>query len=376
VLPAGDPPPKAGWPIAIIGHGLGASRHAMLSFAEPLTAAGFALVAIDFEGFGSRLDPDDVANNSAGVHEDFSGDPALRDGFGDRTGLTTELSFLEDFANFSATRDSVRQSVLDLGRVVEAVRADRTLVSLTPHLSIAPLLDTARLAYLGESYGSLVGSVFAGVEPEVGLFVLDVAGGGVLDLEIMGAPGIYTLAVPFATAVYGFDRRLDRWHPAVSLIQSIIDAADPLTYAGRVLDGTFPDRHVLAIEVMGDELIPNEATDALARAMGLHLLVPYAAAVEGVPTVDSPASGNVDGHTAVVVQYSPATHGANWTSLEGELTFVPGFPHEGEDPFPRLPDPIAVVNPLYETLDQVVQAMVSYQSGTPVVVSTHTPAPP
>ena len=377
IFPVGSAP-DTGWPIAIIGHGLGASRHAMLSFAEPLTRAGFALVAIDLEGFGSRQDPDDVSNNSAGFHEAFSGDAALRDGFGDLTGFGTQLTFLEDFLNFSATRDSVRQSVLDLGRVVELLRLDPALPAIAAELpgSIDVAIDVRRLAYLGESYGSLVGSVFASVEPHVGLFVLDVLGGGMLDLEIMGAPGIYTLAVPFASAVYNFSGRLDRWHPAVSSIQSIIDAADPLTWGGRVFDGTLPERHVLGIEVMGDELIPNDATDALSRVMGLHLLEPYSAAPEGLPTIASPASANVNGQTAVVVQYSPATHGANWTSLEGQLQFVPGFPHEGEDPFPRLQAPIAVVNPLYETLDQVVQALQTFQTGPPVIVSTHTPSPP
>jgi hypothetical protein len=375
ILPEGAPPAD-GWPVAIIGHGLGSSRHAMLSFAEPLTRAGFALVAIDFEGFGSRRSPADALNNSAGAIGNFNGDPSLPDGFGDATGMATALAFLEEFRNFSATRDSVRQSVLDLGRVVQLLRADSGLAALAPLLAMAPRLDARRIAYLGESYGSLVGSVFAGVEPEVGLFVLDVPGGGMLDLEIVASPTMASLAIPFAIAVYGFNGRMDRYHPAVSLVQGIVDAADPLTYASRVLDGTLPPRHILFIEVMGDELIPNTATDALGRVMGLALLEPYSQAVDGLPTIASPASANVNGQTAVVAQYSPATHGANWTSEKGELVFVPGFPHEGEDPFPRLPEPIPITNPLYETLDQVVQALQTYQLGAPIIVSTHVPAPP
>src|SRR5262249_30344119 len=47
-------PPASGFPVVIFGHGLGGSRHAMLNLVEPLTAAGYAVVAIDMWGHGSR----------------------------------------------------------------------------------------------------------------------------------------------------------------------------------------------------------------------------------------------------------------------------------------------------------------------------------
>jgi hypothetical protein len=82
----------------------------------------------------------------------------------------------------------------------------------------------------------------------------------------------------------------------------------------------------------------------------------------------SPGAGNVDGQTAVLVQIDGATHGANWTSEEGRLEFVPGFPHAGEDPFPKLDAPIAVANPIYGTLEQVIEVLASHQAGeTPQV---------
>jgi hypothetical protein len=46
LVAAAAPPPAAGYPVVLYGHGLGAGRDQLLSFAEPLTAAGYALVVL------------------------------------------------------------------------------------------------------------------------------------------------------------------------------------------------------------------------------------------------------------------------------------------------------------------------------------------
>jgi dienelactone hydrolase len=382
ILPAA-PAPAEGYPVVIFGHGLSASRHAALTFAEPLTRAGFAIVAIDFHGHGSRWRDRDRRNNLAAILEDFSGDPDLADGFGDSTGTVTLLDFFENLLNFSAVRDSIRQSALDLCQLVRLVRqADLDLGALAGPYGEPPRLDTRRLAYLGESYGTVVGALFAAIEPDVDLFVLDTPGAGIIDLAVTGSPELGTVALPFATLMYRTSGELDRFHPAVSLAQAIIDPADPLTYAPHILRDRFEvsgaelgPRHVVAIEVVGDEVIPNQASRALARALGLEVLRPHLDPPD-LPDVDSPAAANVEGQTAVMVQYAPATHGANWTSEVGVLHFEPGFPHEGDEPFPRLSEPIEIENPIYETLDQVVELLQSHQQGAaPTIRSTLAPVP-
>ncbi|MBA3501012.1 MAG: hypothetical protein H0T65_11590, partial [Deltaproteobacteria bacterium] len=80
-------------------------------------------------------------------------------------------------------------------------------------------------------------------------------------------------------------------------------------------------------------------------------------------SVPSPAAANRDGQTAVLVQYSPATHGANWSAEFGLLRYMPAFPAEGDDPFPRLPGAIKIPNPIYETLEQVTEILTTYQAG-------------
>src|SRR5262249_60280929 len=67
VLPKAPPKSSAGYPLVLLGHGLGASRHAGLTFAKPLTEAGYAIAAIDMDGHGSRFNDQDQTNNTAGV---------------------------------------------------------------------------------------------------------------------------------------------------------------------------------------------------------------------------------------------------------------------------------------------------------------------
>ncbi len=369
IVPAA-PPPAAGYPVVIYGHGLGAGRDQLLSFAEPLTSQGFAVVGIDMFGHGSRFDPiDEVANMSEQLRA-FSGEAATPDGFGDRTGLATQLEFFEGFRAVAAVRDAIRQSALDLGRVTQLVRrADLDLSALAGPGGI-PKLDSRRIAYLGESFGTVVGTVFAATEPDVDLYVLDVPGGGIVDLLMPTSAEIGAVALPYVQSVYDPTTPLDRWNPLIGLMQAVIDGADPLTYAPHVLRDRFSlggvklgPRSVVAIEVIGDQVLPNVGTDALAQGLGLDVLAPSLDLPAGLASIASPAAGNREGQTAVLVQYAPATHGANWSAEQGTLRYLPTFPLDGEVRFPLLPDPVTIDNPIYETLEQVFEVLHSHQAG-------------
>jgi hypothetical protein len=381
ILPAA-PPPAAGYPIVIYGHGLGAGRDQLLSFAEPLTAQGFALVGIDMSGHGSRFDPTDVINNLANQSSMFTGEVGLRDGFGDNTGLNSTFDFFEGFLDVAAVRDSIRQSALDLSRLTDLVRTPGLdLSALAGPGTAAPVLDTRHVAYMGESFGTVVGTVFAAIEPDLDLYVLDVPGGGILDLLLPSSAEIGSLAMPLITSIYNPKGRLDRWNPLIGFMQAVIDGADPLTYAPHVLADRFAiagrelgPRSVVCLEVVGDQVLSNVGTDALARGLGLDVLVPDLAPPTGLVELASPASGNRGGQTAILVQYAPATHGANWSSEHGIVRYLPGFPQPGDDPFPKLPAPITITNPIYDTLDQVTDILATHQAGGPPRVrSTRAP---
>ncbi len=372
ILPAAAPPAE-GYPVVVYGHGLGASRDQLLSFAEPLTSQGYAIVGIDMVGHGSRFDPADRVANMAAQLPEFSGVGGQRDGFGDTTGPTTQFDFFEGFQNVAAVRDSIRQSALDISRVVQLVRTGPTVAGAK--------LDPTKIAYLGESFGTVVGTLVSAIEPDVDLYVLDVPGGGILDLVLPNSPEIATLAVPFVETLYNPHARVDRWNPLISLMQAVIDGGDPLTYAPHVLRDRFTiagaqlsPRHVIAIEVLGDQVLSNRGTDALAQELRLAALTPHLEIPAGLTSVPAPAAGNLDAQTAILVQYSPATHGANWSAEHGTLRFAPGFPTDEVDPFPRLPADITIENPIYETLDQVFEILATHRAnGVPTVKMTRPP---
>jgi hypothetical protein len=380
ILPAA-PPPAAGYPVVIYGHGLGAGRDQLLSFAEPLTSQGFALVGIDMVGHGSRYNPADEVANMSGQLPQFTGEAATPDGFGDRTGLGTTFDFFEGFVGISAVRDSIRQSALDLCRVSQLVhRADLDLSALAGPGGV-PKLDTSHVAYMGESFGTVVGTVFAAIEPAIDLYVLDVPGGGILDKILPESPEIGALALPFIETIYNPKATLDRWNPLIGMMQAVIDGADPLTYAPHILRDRFAvagttlgPRSVIALEVVGDQVLANAGTIALAQGLGLDVLAPHLDAPPGLATVAAPAAGNRDGQTAVLVQYAPATHGANWSSEHGTLRYDP-VPDPGADvPYHLLATPITIANPIYETLDQVTEILVTHQAGeAPRVKMTKAP---
>ncbi|MGE5180493.1 MAG: hypothetical protein ACM31C_00450 [Acidobacteriota bacterium] len=376
--------PATGYPVVIFGHGLGGSRADALALAEPLAAQGWAIVAIDMWGHGSRFDATDNANNFGSGKDAFTGDKTLRDGFGDNTGYAEYIAFFENFLGISAVRDTIRQSTLDFARVAMLVQRQPDLSALAgAYGGAVPKLDPTRVAYLGNSFGTLVGADLSAIEPSIDLYVLNVCGGGVLDQIVPNSAEIGTLALPVAQAIYRTNGNLDRFHPLIAMMQAMLDGGDSLTFAPHVLADRFSiagtplsPRHVVLIEAIGDEIMANAGTAALARAYGVGVLEPDLAPPAGLPELPSPAGGNVAGQTAVLVQYSPATHGYNWSAQHGQLAYQPGFPFPGDDPFPKLATPITIEEPIYETLAQVTHLLAThFAGGTPEVVTTATPVP-
>jgi hypothetical protein len=176
--------------------------------------------------------------------------------------------------------------------------------------------------------------------------------------------------MPLIEGIYFNLLPLDSWNPLIALMQAVIDGADPLSYAPHILTDRFtiagaqlPPRSVVAIEVVGDQVLANAGTDALAQGMKLDVVTPHLAVPPGLTTVASPAAANRDGQTAVLVQYAPATHGGNWSSEKGTLKYMPGFPFDGEQRFPKLPKPVTITNPIYETHEQVAEILATYFAG-------------
>src|SRR6185436_20578620 len=105
-----------------------------------------------------------------------------------------------------------------------------------------------------------------------------------------------------------------------NLVQSILDPADGVNSASLLLN---PDagapRNVIQVECFGDQVVPNQANEAIALAAGLPLFDPFVQNLHqsalSLPLVATPGTvhANAAGGlaTAALVQNGPATHAAS-----------------------------------------------------------------
>jgi hypothetical protein len=106
-------------------------------------------------------------------------------------------------------------------------------------------------------------------------------------------------------------------------------------------------------EVLGDELVSNPATEALAKAMGIPVAKPHGPLLADLAEVDGASVTDVPkpGITGLLVQVYPGQHGIDLTSRKGSRTFAKEGPVWGDpegDVFPKLPTPKTFENPYLE----------------------------
>lgn len=357
ILPKG-PVPAAGYPVVILQHGLQSDRSFLLALANTFAKQGWASVGIDAVTFGARsAHPENTTDEASVFPWSASAGYAGPDGLVDVAAKAT--AFLGDFWSFGAMRDQLRHAALDIGSLAEVVA--NPALDLGPLAALVPgaKLDGARIGYVSDSFGSVVGAMAAAVEPRIGTFVLNVGGGGLATEVLSRAPGIAPLVNTAGGLNYGFTGdRFDWSHPVTNLLQSILDPGDPLTHARGIviapaMIGGVPNapKNVILIEALWDELVVNESSEALARAAGMPLAAPNVGPNGGVPLataelVDGAIRGvPLAGATAVLVQASPATHGCDLYCRSGVRHFAIPFGQPGPTPFPVLPKDIPVEEP-------------------------------
>jgi hypothetical protein len=356
-LPQGKMPP-AGFPVVLLQHGLGGDRSFLLALADTFARQGWASVAIEATTFGARAalaaSTTDKASTFAWSKSAAYAGP---DGFVDSPATATAL--FGEFLSFGATRDQFRQSVIDLG-TLGAVVANPTL-DLGPLLKAVPgaRFDAARIGYVGDSFGGILGAMVAAVDPTLHHFVLNVGGGGIVTEILSNAPALATLVSTAGGLNFGIPRdRLDVTHPLGGLLQSILDPADPLTHARAIVQSPVvfagkpnPPKSVILIEAFWDEIVANEGSEALARAAGMKLASPSLGPRTGVPLeAVAPVGGviagtPVSGVTAVLVQASPASHGADLYLAHGKRHYAIPFGQPAPTPFPILANDVPIREP-------------------------------
>jgi hypothetical protein len=306
IVPNNMAKPAGGWPVVVFEHGITRDRSDAFALAQAFTGAGWAIAAVDLplHGITSTTSPLYQATNEQTFNLDLivnASGASGPDGVIDPTGT--------HFINLTyplASRDNLRQGVVNL------LALTRALPNLDLDGDTVGDIDPARMAFVGQSLGSIVGTTFGAVLPipaefpagvptvnplRIPTMVMSVPGGGVAELlrdspsfgprinAGLGAQGL----IPGTTLYAQYFRD----------VQAIIDAGDPLNYARQ----TATKRSIYFQQMVGgggtpaalpDQVIPNSATQRLILAItnnGLAGGLPFPRAVPGTPV---PGDGYVN----------------------------------------------------------------------------------
>jgi hypothetical protein len=194
--------------------------------------------------------------------------------------LISGSSFLS-LTNYFGTRDHMRQQVIDLAQLVRLIKGTTAMTSLTAQATAAagaPVsFDLTKLGFLGVSLGSMMGSLYTAVSPDVTNVVLNVPGGDLTqDILTAQAPYLATqrTALLAALAGQGLVVGTPAFDQFIGIAQWILDASDPanvgwrLTHPATVGKTTAPNpnRKAFIQFIQGDEWVPNVTNLALVAA--------------------------------------------------------------------------------------------------------------
>ena len=271
---------KGPWPTVIYGHGLSSGRSQGKKLAELAVPLGVAVVAIDALRHADH--PSGGGKGTIDTVLKFFGVDAKT------------LSF-----DFLALRGHWQQSTWDKLQLIELLRD-------APDLDGDGKADFSdkKLAYLGVSLGGIMGPELLALSDEIGAAVLSVPGGkvsSIIQSSKQFGPLIYAFKPPETS-----DGDVDRFF---AVLQTLLDGGDAANYAPHVLkdrlrgDATHAP-HVLMQMAIGDDIVPNVATRALARAMAIPQAAPKFAPISLLPDAPkTPFEGNLGGVTAALFQF-------------------------------------------------------------------------
>jgi hypothetical protein len=308
--------PANGWPVVIFEHGITRDRSDAFALAQAFASQGWVIAAVDLplHGITSTTNPLYQANNEQTFNLDLmvnASGASGSDGVIDPTG-----SWFINLSYPLASRDNLRQGVVNL------LALTRALPSLDLDGDAVGDIDGSRIAFVGQSLGSIVGISYGAVLPNPALtrtMVFSVPGGGVAAL-LRDSPtfgprinaGLQAQGLVPGTTLYAQYFRD---------VQNIVDAGDPLNYVTL----TAQQRSIYFQQMVGgggapaalpDQVIPNSATQRLISAI-IGSGQPFPRVVPGAPvtgdgyvnfvvgdhgsllspTASAPATGEMQGET-------------------------------------------------------------------------------
>lgn len=314
--------PAAGWPIVIYQHGITRNRTDAFAVAATLAAQGFAVIAIDapLHGITDTTSPLYVGNTpfaALGARErTFNVDyvnntsgAAGPDGAIDSSG-----THFINLTSLLTSRDNIRQAAADLIALAKAVP------SLRISSGAGTDFDGARISFVGQSLGGIIGTVFMAVEPGVQTALLNVPGGGIARL-LEASPTFGPRIRAGLAASAGLQPGTPDYDAFFGAAQTVIDSADPVNFAFATAG-----KRLLLQEVVGggdvlpDQVIPNSVagaplsgTEPLIRALGLASITATTQNAAGIRGAVRFTQGD---HGSLL---SPAASAAATAEMQGEM---------------------------------------------------------
>jgi dienelactone hydrolase len=286
---SGRSKPATGWPIVIYQHGITRNRTDMFAVAGTLAAQGFAAVAIDLplHGITDTSSPFYVGNTpfAALGAKERTFDLDFQDNSTGATGpdgaIDPSGSWFINLSSLLTSRDNLREGVADLFALAHAIPS--------MHVSAGTDFDGSRIAFVGQSLGSIVGTMFVSLDPHVNTGVMSVPGGGIARL-LDGSP-TFGPRIRAGLAAAGVEPGSADYDAFMSAAQTVIDSGDPINFN---LPGAADKRFVMQ-EVIGggdilpDQVIPNSVpgaplsgTEPLIAAYGLAPISQTTQSADGI----------------------------------------------------------------------------------------------
>jgi hypothetical protein len=260
--------PEAGWPVAIVQHGLGGDRTNAFYMADGFADACFVVASIDLplHGITNTTSPLYQAPNERTFNVDLVNNTTLTgapDGIIDPSG-THALSIV--VSSPLTARDTLRQGQADIGVLA------KSLANLDLTGDAVPDIDPNRVHYVGLSLGGIVGLAQAKYAPNVRTVTVAAPGGVItnllLDSQTFGATIRGGVLASFASnpASSNWPDNGTVFNNLFREIQTLVDPGDPINHICECANV----KPLHLIKVLGDTVVPNNSTDRLIIAGGLR----------------------------------------------------------------------------------------------------------
>jgi hypothetical protein len=214
---------------------------------------------------------------------------------GDFIGLTSRQLALaplavNDLNKGAGVTEKLEQSIIDFIALSAALRGP---MRTSPDFAYngTPVIDHAKLFYVGGSLGGTMGNTFMALEPHIQKGVLAVPG-GVWSLLFERSNAWHLLK----GAAMGAYEDPEVYQLNIAFFGMAFEPVDPITTARHVIQDPLPGvplKSILVWYAIGDTLVTNIATEIVARTMGIDLLGPSAKSVWGMPAKNGPLANGV-----------------------------------------------------------------------------------